>query len=178
MPKHANDSPTVRAWVATLTDAQRLQYAPVVRRFVRERGEDLTTVLTEQIVAFVEGFSAAMAGKAAAALKHFFGHAADSGAIRVDPTRHLNKALQRSVASRALRSTLARAGFSETELERLSWRDMLPLTLSGPVHSDARLEPELRTELTKALLKQLRSDVRVSDVDSILDQPVVSVIGP
>lgn len=114
-----------------------------------------------------------MAVKAAASLKHFFGHAADAGWISTDPARHLTKALQRSASGRSLRVVLTRAGFSGTELEHLSWRDMLPLTFGGAAPA-ARLEPPLRDELIAALLTQLRSDIKAAEIDTVLDQPIVS----
>jgi len=70
------------------------------------------------------------------------------------------------------------AGLSELQAERFSWRDAVPLTLGASGRPLALpLSKAVRAELTDALLARLRTVTGASDVDAVLDRPVLERIG-
>jgi hypothetical protein len=98
--------------------------------------------------------------------------------IPVDPARFLPKAVQQKRTENALRAELAMAGLSELQAERFSWRDAVPLTLGASGRPLALpLSKAVRAELTDALLARLRTVTGASDVDAVLDRPVLERIG-
>ena len=180
MPKRKIDGPAVQAWIADLSPSQRLQYVPFVRRFLdRRTSSDPGSASTDELVDFVLGLSGATTvPKAVSALKHFFGHATQAGSIATDPARFLPKAVQRRESENALRAELTKAGLPDGAAEQFSWRDAVPLTLGHASKTPRlKLSDDVRAGLTDALLARLRTVTGASDVDAVLDSPVLERVG-
>lgn len=174
MPAFADDPPLIADWVRTISTAQRLQYASVVRRLFRDRGSDeATSVTTRELVRFLLAMTPSTRNRAVSALRKFFSYAANRPPRMLDPARDLSKALQRGQLEQDLLVEFQRLGIAAEELARLSWRDIIPPTLGQSRLGQLPLDETLRATLTAELLERLRQSMDFASARAALDAPLL-----